>query len=194
MIDLETIEREISELESLTVPFRHVFKLIAVSLLLVAFETALYRVECESSLSGCFGCGAVASDFNSVFKLYAWLGLFGGTSLMSKLHSPIRGVVLMRAPLKVICPVVALAFVFVVYHVIAIWIGAKSSCDEPVNTVSLCVSTFGQKDALVPSRPRKNLTEDSSSLSVSNAAKVRHLISTVVPLYIFPSLHSTPIW
>ena len=191
MIDLETIEREISELE---VPFGHILELVAVSLLLIAFKTALYRVECESSLSSCFGCRAVASDFNSVFKLYAWLGLFGGTSLMSKLHSPIRGVVLMRAPFKVICPIVALALVFVVYHVIAIWIGAKSSCDEPVNTVSLCVSTFGQKDSLVSSRPRKNLTENFSSLDISNAAKVGHLISAVITFYIFPSFHSAPIW
>lgn len=191
MIDLETIEREISEL---TVPFGHVLELVAVSLLLIALETALYGVECESSLSCRFGCRAVASDFNSVFKLYAWLGLFGSTNLMSKLHSPIRGIVLVRAPLKVICPVVALAFVFVVYHVIAVWIGTKSSCDEPVNSVSLSVSTFGQKDSLVSSRPRKDLTENFSSLSVSNAAKVGHLISSVITFYIFPNFHSAPIW
>lgn len=191
MIDLETIEREISEL---TVPFRHILKLIAVSLLLIAFETALYGVERESSLSSGLGCGTVTSYLNPVFKLYARLCLFGGTNFISKLHSPICSVVLMRAPFEVICPIVTFAFVFVVDHVITVWIGTKSSCDKPMNPVSLCVSTFGQKDALVPSRPRKNLTEDSSSLSVSNAAKVRHLISTFVPLYIFPSLHSTPIW
>ena len=135
MIDLETIEREIDELETLTVPFRHVLEFISVGLFLVALKTALYGIKGKSGLSSRFGCRTVSGNLSSVFKLYARLRLLGGSTFVSQPHCSIVDIVLVRTPFKIVSTIVNFAFVLMVDLIQSVWVRTKRRSHKPMHSI-----------------------------------------------------------
>ena len=193
MIDLETIEREIDDLEHLAVPFRHVFKLVSVSLLLIALETVLYRSEGKTSLACGFNGGAVTSDLNTIFKLYAGLSLFGGTEFVCQSHRAIVYVVLVSTPLKIVSSIVDLAFISMVDFIESIWIRAKCSSHKAVHSIRLSHAIAVENYVLVASRFIKRQTHYFPRPQAFHTPKVGNLIQAFVSSNVFPVFHHAPI-
>lgn len=193
MIDLETIEREIDELEHLTVPFGYVFKLIAMGLFLIAFKTALYGIEGKSSLSGSFGCGAVSSNFNTIFELYAWLRLFCRSTFVSQPHCSIVDVVLVRTPFKVVSTIVYFALIFMVNLIQSFWIRTKRRSYKTMYSVSFPHAVTIENHALIASLFTERQAHNLASPQTFHASKVGNLIQPFVSSNVFPALHHSPI-
>lgn len=193
MIDLETIEREIDDLEHLTVPFGYVFKLIAMGLFLIALKTALYGIEGKSSLSGSFGCGAVSSNFNTIFELYAWLRLFCRSTLISQPHCSIVDVVLVRTPFKIVSTIVNFTFVLMVDLIESVWIRAKRRSYKTVYSIRFPHAVAVENYVLVASRFVKRQTHYFSRPQAFHTPKVGNLIQPFVSSNVFPVLHHSPI-
>lgn len=193
MIDLETIEREIDKLEALVVPFRYVFKLIAVSLLLVALQTALYGIEGKSSLSGSFSCGAVSGDFNTIFELHTWFRLFCRSTLVSQSHCSIVDVVLMRAPFEVVSTIIDFALIFVVNLIQPFWVRTKRHSYKTVYSVSFPHAVAIKNHALITSPFAERQAHNLARPQAFHASKVGNLIQAFVSSNVFPVFHHAPI-
>lgn len=193
MIDLEAIEREIDKLEHLAVPFRHVFKLISVSLLLVTLEAILYRSEGKTRLACSLNGGAVTSDLNTIFKLYAWLSLFCRSTFVGQSHRAIVDVVLMSTPLKIVGSIVDLAFIPVVDLIESVWIRTKCSSYKTVYSIRFPHAAAVENYVLVASRFIKRQTHYFPRPQAFHTSKVGNLVQTFVSSNVFPMFHHAPI-
>lgn len=193
MIDLETIEREIDKLEHLAIPFGYVFKLVSVSLLLIALKTALYGIKSKSSLSGSFSCGAISSNFNPVFELHAWFRLFCRSTLVGQSHCSIVDIVLVRTPFKIVSTIVDFALVFMVDLIQSFWVRAKRHSDKTMYSVSFPHAVTIENHALIASRFAERQAHNLARPQAFHAPKVRNLIQAFVSSNVFPVFHHAPI-